>query len=235
MLNSVSAGMQFPPDIQSDDMLNIYNQRIVKIESFTHSKSSSIGNEDLTIESFTGVNYGDDIGFAFNLPLFEKSSNCYDCNINPDELREVQIDGSDYKVATQASENFIKVQPDSGYLYQMKKDATVFMIIGDSQKFIAYEDKVSPFPSLDPIYGKPFPLYDFSENLQANEADFYNNFSYIATTHKQQQANIIADSVLCAFWLILGIVAITVYKFKDPKRRLDSEEETLVRNEELID
>jgi len=42
-------------------------------------------------------------------------------------------------------------------------------------------------------------------------------------------------SVNAAFWLIIGIVAITVYKIKDPKRNMDNSEEVLVRNEDLID
>lgn len=46
----------------------------------------------------------------------------------------------------------------------------------------------------------------------------------------------IATSVLAAFFLVLGIVAITIYKIKDPKRGIDMEnEEVLVRNEELLD
>jgi len=47
---------------------------------------------------------------------------------------------------------------------------------------------------------------------------------------------VIATSVLAAFFLVLGIVAITIYKIKDPKRRIDLEnEEVLVRNDELLD
>ena len=46
----------------------------------------------------------------------------------------------------------------------------------------------------------------------------------------------IASSVMAAFFLVLGIVAITVYKIKDPKRKVDMHsEEVLVRNEELLD
>jgi len=57
------------------------------------------------------------------------------------------------------------VQPDSGYMYSNVKNSTVFMIIGGNQTFIPYENKVTPFPDLDPIYGVAWPLYDYSENL----------------------------------------------------------------------
>lgn len=37
------------------------------------------------------------------------------------------------------------------------------------------------------------------------------------------QATVISMSVFAAFFLILGIVAITIYKVKDPKRGGDSD------------
>lgn len=43
-------------------------------------------------------------------------------------------------------------------------------------------------------------------------------------------------SVFAAFFLVLGIVAITIYKIKDPKRKIDMDgEEVLVRNEDLLE
>lgn len=44
---------------------------------------------------------------------------------------------------------------------------------------------------------------------------------------------LIGMSVMAALTLIMGIVAITVYKIKDPKRRSSSEEEVLVRKQDL--
>lgn len=43
-------------------------------------------------------------------------------------------------------------------------------------------------------------------------------------------------SVLAAFFLVLGIVAITIYKIKDPKRNMNLDgEEVLVNNQELLE
>lgn len=72
------------------------------------------------------------------------------------------------------------MQPDTGYMYSTVKNSTVFMIIGGQQNFIPYQQKVTPFPSLDPIYGAAWPLYDFSENLSADESTFTNKFDYVA-------------------------------------------------------
>ena len=78
---------------------------------------------------------------------------------------------------------------------------------------------MSPFPSLDPIYGAPWPLYDYSENLVADTDTFTNKFSYVSDSKTKVHSYVISMSVLAAFFLILGIVAFTVYKIKDPKRK----------------
>ena len=88
-MDDVSAGMQFPPHVDQDDMLKIYNQRIVKVNTYTHADSETIGGQDLTIDQFTGINFGDDVGFAFNLPVFEKSNHCFDCAQDETELRAI--------------------------------------------------------------------------------------------------------------------------------------------------
>jgi len=112
-------------------------------------------------------------------------------------------------------------------MYQVKKDSTVFMVIGGNQTFVPYQNKVSPFPSLDDIYGVPFPLYDFSENLISDKDSFTNKFQYVADANNAVHSYVISMSVLAAFFLILGIVAITIYKIKDPKRSMDSQDEVL--------
>lgn len=35
-LNGVSAGMQFPPDIQDDDQLRVYDARTLKVVTYNH-------------------------------------------------------------------------------------------------------------------------------------------------------------------------------------------------------
>ena len=48
------------------------------------------------------------------------------------------IDGNQYYVANETSDNYVKLQADVGYLYEQKKDSTVFMIIGGNQTFDPY-------------------------------------------------------------------------------------------------
>ena len=82
----------------------------------------------------------------------------------------------------------------------------------------------SPLPDLDVIYGHPFPVYDFSEDLKADDKLFIDKFDYIAIIQQDIKHIVIAFSVLATLALILGIVAIVVYKIKDPKRHGQQEE-----------
>jgi len=70
--------------------------------------------------------------------------------------------------------------------------------------------------------------------MHANQHIFKDKFSYIAEAQDTMRATVIAMAVLCAFFLIIGIVAITVYKMADPKRK-NSREEELVNDYALRD
>lgn len=177
---------------------------------------------ELNLEKYEATNHGDDIGFGYNLYLYSKPYGCYSCYQNPDEKRDIKIDGKTYDIASTSSANSLTVQPETGYTYQYVQNSTVFMIIGGNQTYNPYQKKVTPFPSLDPIYGAPFPLYDFAMQMTADEDIFYNKFNYVAVTNDSIHACVIAFSVFAAFFLILGIVAFTIYKVKDPKRRVNS-------------
>lgn len=69
----------------------------------------------------------------------------------------------------------------------------------------------------------------------ADKSDFTSKFDYVAESQQSLVAIVISQSVCAAFFLILAIVAITVYKLKDPKRNVDSSEEQLVHNEDLME
>lgn len=45
--------MQFPPDIEDDDQLKVFDQRLLKVMQYTHDSSSSVGDDDLRIDKFT--------------------------------------------------------------------------------------------------------------------------------------------------------------------------------------
>lgn len=71
LLNEISVGMQFPPFIETDDQLRTYDTRNIKINTYIHEKSSTIGDDELKIEKFSQNSYGGDISFAYNLPVYE--------------------------------------------------------------------------------------------------------------------------------------------------------------------
>jgi|Transcript_10952 hypothetical protein len=101
------------------------------------------------------------------------------------------------------------------------------MIVGGNQTVTEKLRKATPLPGLDTIFGHPFPFYEFKEDLLADESTFVAKFDYIAVIGQSMSSIVIAFSVLATLALILGIVAIVVYKMKDPKRR-GQEEEHLV-------
>ena len=131
-----------------------------------HVESETLGKHKLRLEKFSSQGHGGDISFAYNLPLYETAYQGYGSNELLDN-RKVTVDDEDYTVGTVDSDNYLLVQPDSGYTYKMKKNSTVFMVVGGNQT-ASDVTKVSPFPTLDPIYGAAFPLYDFNEELVSN-------------------------------------------------------------------
>ena len=148
--------MQFPPHIKNDDTLKVYDIRNNKIVSYTHSESSTIGGNDIPMEKFTSTNHGDNIGFAYNLPLFEKARGCYQCPAfasGDHDWSYVTVDGVQYYQASTASDNFLKVQPDTGLTYQIKKESTVYMRMKNAYSNNSTTDSenyanANPFPDL---------------------------------------------------------------------------------------
>ena len=95
-LDDVSNGMQFPPDIENDDQLSVYDSRNLKIMRYTHDDSREIGKNNLRLEKFSSASHGNDVSFGYNLPMFQKPYGCYSCVQNSTELRTVMVDGQEY-------------------------------------------------------------------------------------------------------------------------------------------
>ena len=185
--------MQFPPHIKTDDTLKVYDQRGIKIISYKHSESQTLGGNDIPLEKFTTDNHGDNVGFAYNLPVFEKARGCYQCPVfaaGNHDWTYVSVDGTQYYQASTPSDNYLIVQPDSGLTYEMKKDSTVYMMMTTTKAHVDGESdnyaKANPFPDLQPYitYQQPFPIYDFSETLTANEKAFIKQTDYIGIIGK---------------------------------------------------
>ena len=104
----------------------------------------------------------------------------------------------------------------------MKKNSTVFMVVGGNQT-ASDVTKVSPFPTLDPIYGAAFPLYDFNEELVSNSYQFRHKLRYVSDAQNAVRFGVILMSSLAALCLILGIIAVVVYKMADKEPRNESD------------
>lgn len=100
-LSSVSAGMQFPPAIEDDDQLRVYDPRTLKVMTYNHDESMTLGSDDLALESYVATNHGDSIGFAYNSYVYSKPYGCYNCYQIESEKRDVRIDGVMYESPTE--------------------------------------------------------------------------------------------------------------------------------------
>lgn len=135
--------------------------------TYNHDESQTLG-DNLPLEKYQATSHGDEISFGYNLYLYSKPYGCYNCVQNPEEQRDIRIDGQSYNISTTDSVNELTVQPETGYTYQYIQNSTVFMIVGGNQTYLDYQKIVNPFPSLDPIYGAPVPLYDFYMQMTAD-------------------------------------------------------------------
>lgn len=112
--------MQFPPLMDSDSQLRVFDPRTVKIATYRHDSSQQLGDDlELSVDKYVGTSFGDDISFGFNLPLYEKPYGCYQCNLNADEQRKLYVNGTEWTESQEDSNNFMIVQPDSGYTYEV--------------------------------------------------------------------------------------------------------------------
>lgn len=73
------------------------------------------------------------------------------------------VNGTAVTPATSEPNNYMMVQPDTGYTYEKAKQSSVYFTLGGKQQQISNSNYIpSPFPSLDEIYGISVPFYDLS-------------------------------------------------------------------------
>lgn len=131
------------------------------------------------------------------------------------------INGEAAVPSTTEPTNTYTVQPDTGYTYNIKKQSSVYMLIGQDQTPVSADDYdyiANPFPSLDPLYGFAVPLYDLEYTVQADEDTFVNKFDYVSGTSTKVRSIVISFSVFAALFLILGIVALVMHKLMGGSR-----------------
>ena len=78
-LEGSSNGMQFPPFVDTDSTLTVYDSRLVQKMTYKHSGDSSVPDSDVTLSQFTATSFGEDVGFAFNQYFMEKAYGCGGC------------------------------------------------------------------------------------------------------------------------------------------------------------
>lgn len=93
---STSNGMQFPPFMDENIPIMVYNERNIEVDTYTHVSSEKIGSNSLQVDQFTcpwsANNY---IGFAFNQDFWETSYMCGSC-LADGETRAFTVDGQPY-------------------------------------------------------------------------------------------------------------------------------------------
>lgn len=205
-------GMQFPPLKDAGDDLKVYDSKTVRKMKFDHDDDSQVEGSDVTLSKYTAKEFAGDVSFAFNQDFEEHAYGCGDCTVNTDETRTVKVDGSEYVYQSTESDNFMQVQRESGYTYQIKKKSTMFVVLGGTASTTT--NAISPFPSLDAYSGMMFPWYDLEENMTADNTKFLEKLDFIGQSQTKVRRITISMSVFAAFFLILGIVSFILYKLK---------------------
>jgi len=100
-------GMQFPPFVDTDSPVEVYDSRLVKIVEYAHTDDGHVDGSDVTLSKFKASAFGGDVGFAFSQDFFEQAYGCGDCTNNGTDARIVKVDGSEYVFQTSVSENFM--------------------------------------------------------------------------------------------------------------------------------
>ena len=145
------------------------------------------------------------------------------------------MNGEAWTQSTEPSDFYIKVQPETGYLYESKKSSSIFMRLGGEDALTATSSDAvtmnpTPFPTLDVLYNVTFPLYDLEESLTANQGIFTSQFDYVADSKHTVRGLVIAFSVLTALFLILGIVALVIDKLRG-----GNDNKAVVQRDELLE
>lgn len=156
MFNGASNGISFPPNDDENDNVVVYDNRLVKLVNYDKMETTYIGDDDLKLEKHKSSSFAGDLSYIFNFDIFEQSLGCGNC----DDLSasvQISVDGTPYaKSENEMSDYFISVQPNVGYTYQQKKDATYILKLSEDIQQAAN----NPFPDLASLSGVTIPLYD---------------------------------------------------------------------------
>jgi hypothetical protein len=165
-------------------MIKSFNERTIDIEEFQYDSEMNLDDSDLTLYKFTTPYWPGSLTYSVSLPTIEKPLGCYGCDRLTSETRVLTINDTVATPSTTPANNYIIVQPDTGYTYDRTLESSVYMLIGNEQQLNTdYAMTPTPFPGLDPIYGVAFPLYDLQGQVKANDQLFLEKFNYVSDTN----------------------------------------------------
>jgi len=194
--------------------LPIVNSRDLIINKFSKGKDSRVGDSHLNLVKYTS-NWGTgprNVGAAYKQPVFEAGLGCSDCPY----ASPISVDGAPYpKAQTPSPDFYMMVQPDSGYTYQNKKQSSYVQYLSnvkDNGPAALYS--YSPLIEFDKLGNTAIPLYDFEENMQADNTTFVTNLSFIASNHKKMHVWFLTLLSFGLIFLVLGLVAVCLTKLQ---------------------
>lgn len=215
--NLTSNGLQFPPYMDKSSV-KVYNDRLLMSETYDWSKIEVIPTSDLQVYQYLGSwTGGTDVGFAFNMPLFEHSHHCGDCKNSTYQASGVftiTIQGFPYVYSPHNSTFNLGAQPESGYMYYMNKESTVILYLSyytnASQPLQPSEYQPFPLPNLAPLVEMNVPLYDINDYFRGSQVDYLKTLGFIADNNSHVRSVTIWMVVLTVIFGMLALVAIFV-------------------------
>lgn len=223
--NAASNGMQFPPH-QQKTPLSYYNDRLIKVEDYYYSSTVQIPTSVLDIHMYDGQwSGGLDVGFTYNMPLFEQSYKCGDCTNTTqenDQKLRLEVQGKQYVHASVDSEYSIGIQPDTGFTQQANKQSTMVLLMSyftnpDQEKQPAPYQAL-PLPDLDILVGIHVPLYDMKETMFADQAAFLDTVGYVADNQSQVRTITVCMIVFCVLFFVACVVCAVINKMDNSKK-----------------
>lgn len=155
------------------------------------------------------------------MPIFEQSLNCGDCVNTTIEAAgnfKVNLQSYPYKHSPTNSTFDIGVQPESGFMNYMAKEATYVMLLeyytNSSQALQPASMQPFPYPTLVPLIGIHIPIYDLSQQIQANPVAFLNTLGFISDNSTKVQNITLSMIILASFFVLAALIAFCVVKVK---------------------
>lgn len=162
------------------------------------------------------------VGPAYNLPYILTNQGCPDCD--PKHTKATKIDKTEFSAAVpQSRDFFIVTEPESGYLIENHKKATVFVALAPTDTLA--------FPDLELLAKDEqiIPVFSYQEEFKIGENEFKSEFGFVPETRH--------DIVAChaTFWVlftVFTVLAIAVFIFYWFKIRPQEKRESMLKSHE---